>query len=145
LVEFVDGSVMALLSMPDMRLPIQYALTYPERLESRLPKLDLNAMGGIVFEEPDREKFPCLDLAFEAVRKGGTLPAVLSAADEVVVDSFLAGSIGFGQIYPVLRDVLGAHEPRSSDSLDTVLQADHWAREEARRLIGVMGGSRGTC
>jgi 1-deoxy-D-xylulose-5-phosphate reductoisomerase len=145
LVEFVDGSVMALLSMPDMRLPIQYALTYPRRLEADLPRLDLSNMGEITFKKPDREKFPCLDLAFDAVRKGGTLPAVLSAADEVAVEAFLEGSIGFGQIYPLLRDVVGAHEPGSSGSLAAVLEADGWARVEARRLIGVLGGAPGKC
>jgi 1-deoxy-D-xylulose-5-phosphate reductoisomerase len=140
LVEFVDGSVMALLSMPDMRLPIQYALTYPERLETGLPKLNLNSLGGIDFEEPDPSRFPCLDLAFDAVRRGGTLPAVLSAADEVAVVSFLDGLIGFGEIYPVLRDVVGAHEPISAGSLDSVMKADRWARQEARRLVDRIGG-----
>jgi 1-deoxy-D-xylulose-5-phosphate reductoisomerase len=145
LVEYVDGSVMALLSMPDMRLPIQYALTYPERVETGLPKLNLNNLGGIDFEEPDRERFPCLDLAFEAVRRGGTVPTVLSAADEVAVASFLEGSIGFAEIYPVLRGVVGAHEPRSSESLDEVVAADRWARLEAARLIGGMGGRVKEC
>ena len=140
LVEFLDGSVMALLSMPDMRLPIQYALTYPERVETGFAKLNLNQLGGIGFEEPDRDRFPCLDLAFEAVRRGGTAPAVLSAADEVAVASFLEGAIGFGEIYPVLRDVVGAHEPLSSESLKAVMEADRWARQEASRLIGNLGG-----
>lgn len=140
LVEFLDGSVMALLSMPDMRLPIQYALTYPKRVETGLPKLSLKNLGGIDFEEPDHERFPCLDLAFEAVRRGGTAPAVLSAADEVAVASFLEGAIGFSDIYPILRDVVGAHEPRSSDSIEVVMEADRWARQEAYRLIGSVGG-----
>ena len=140
LVEFLDGSVMALLSMPDMRLPIQYALTYPERVETGLPKLNLNQIGGIDFEEPDRERFPCLDLAFEAVRRGGTSPAVLSAADEVAVASFLEGAIGFGEIYPILRDVVRAHEPCSAESLKAVMEADRWGRQEASRLIGNIGG-----
>jgi 1-deoxy-D-xylulose-5-phosphate reductoisomerase len=145
LVEFVDGSVMALLSMPDMRLPIQYALTCPDRVETSLPRLDLKAMGGIVFEDPDRERFPCLDLAFEAVRAGGTLPAVLSAADEVAVQSFLEGSIGFGQVYPLLKSVVQAHKPRSSGSLEAVMEADRWARQEARKLVRGLGGAVEKC
>jgi len=140
LVEFLDGSVMALLSVPDMRLSIQYALVYPERVETGLPKLNLKNLGGIDFEEPDRKKFPCLDLAFQAVRRGGTTPAVLSAADEVAVRSFLDGVIGFSDIFPILRDVVEAHEPRPSDTLEAVKEADRWAREEARGRIGRAGG-----
>jgi 1-deoxy-D-xylulose-5-phosphate reductoisomerase len=141
LVEFVDGSVMALLSMPDMRLPIQYALTYPNRVETSLPKLSLKDLGGIAFEEPDRERFPCLDLAFEAVRRGGTVPAVLSAADEIAVAAFLDGRVGFSDIYPMLRDVMAAHEARSSETLEAVMEADRWARREAVRLVGNERGS----
>lgn len=140
LVEFLDGSVMALLSVPDMRLSIQYALVYPERVETGLPKLNLKNLGGIDFEEPDRKKFPCLDLAFQAVRRGGTTPAVLSAADEVAVRSFLDGVIGFSDIFPILRDVVEAHEPRPSDTLEAVKEADRWAREEARGRIERAGG-----
>ena len=140
LVEFVDGSVMALLSVPDMRLPIQYALAYPERVETGLPKLRLKDLGGIEFEEPDRQRFPCLDLAFEAVRRGGTSPAVLSAADEIAVESFLAGVIGFNDIYPILRDVVAAHEPRSSETVEAVVEADRWARRHAHGLVGSVGG-----
>jgi 1-deoxy-D-xylulose-5-phosphate reductoisomerase len=145
LVEFVDGSVVALFSVPDMRLPIQYALTYPDRVETGLPRLDLKGMGGLSFEEPDRRKFPCLDLAFEAVGAGGTAPAVLSAADEVVVEGFLSGAVRFGDIYPLLRDVLRAHRPTTSDSLENVMEADRWAREEARRFMGETGGPAGAC
>jgi len=140
MVEFVDGSVMALLSVPDMRLPIQYALAYPERVETGLPKLSLKDLGGIEFEEPDRQRFPCLDLAFEAVRRGGTSPAVLSAADEVAVESFLEGMIGFNDIHPILRDVVAAHEPRSSETVEAVMEADRWARRQAHGLIGSVGG-----
>jgi 1-deoxy-D-xylulose-5-phosphate reductoisomerase len=145
LVEFMDGNVMALLSMPDMRLPIQYALTYPERVETGLPKLNLKDLGGIEFEEPDLERFPCLRLAFEAVNRGGTAPAVLSASDEVVVASFLGGAIGFGEIHTILKSVIEAHEVRSAGSLEAVMEADGWARQEASRLIGNAGGSEGTC
>jgi 1-deoxy-D-xylulose-5-phosphate reductoisomerase len=145
MVEFVDGSVMALLSMPDMRFPIQYALTYPDRVDTGLPRLELKEIGGIEFEEPDRKRFPCLDLAFGAIRLGGTAPAVLSAADEVVVEGFLNGVIEFGQVYAVLRGVLEAHEPRPSDSLEAIMEADRWARGEAGRIIDGLespGGKR---
>jgi 1-deoxy-D-xylulose-5-phosphate reductoisomerase len=136
LVEFLDGSVMALLSVPDMRLPIQYALAYPKRVETGLPKLSLKDLGGVDFEEPDRKRFPCLDLAYDVVRKGGTLPAVLSAADEVAVESFLDGVIGFNDIYPILRDVVADHEPRSSGTIESVMEADGWARRRARDRVG---------
>jgi 1-deoxy-D-xylulose-5-phosphate reductoisomerase len=135
MVEFVDGSVIALLSAPDMRLPIQYALTYPERIATDLPRLDLKAVGAIEFEATDRARFPCLDLAYEVVKTGGTAPAVLSAADEVAVDRFLAGAIGFGEVYPVLRNVVRAHEPQPADSLEAVMEADRWARDKARKEI----------
>jgi 1-deoxy-D-xylulose-5-phosphate reductoisomerase len=128
-----------------MRLPIQYALTYPERVETGLPKLSLKNLGGIGFEEPDRDRFPCLDLAFEAVRRGGTSPAVLSAADEVAVASFLDGSIGFGDIYPILSEVVASHEPRSSGTVKAVMEADRWARRQARGRIAEIGGQYQEC
>lgn len=135
LVEFVDGSVMALLSHPDMRFPIQYALTCPERQDTGLPSLDLAAVGQITFEAPDFSRFPCLDLAYKVARKGGTAPAVLSAADEVAVDAFLSGRLAFGEIYSTLNGVLAEYSPAPADDLDLVLEADHWAREAARRIV----------
>jgi 1-deoxy-D-xylulose-5-phosphate reductoisomerase len=140
LVEFVDGSVMALLSTPDMRLPIQYALTYPERVGSGLPRLDLQSIGGLSLEAPDHERFPCLSLAFDAAMAGGTAPAVLSAADEVTVDAFLKGSIAFGDIHPILSRVVSAHTAQSADSLDSIMRADRWARIETAKLIGEIAG-----
>jgi 1-deoxy-D-xylulose-5-phosphate reductoisomerase len=135
LVEFVDGSVSALLSPPDMRLPIQFALTSPERRETSFPKLDLEAMGAISFERPDLERFPCLGLAYDALRRGGTAPAVLSAADEVSVEAFLADRIMYGDIHAVLSKILSAHKATEAGSLEAVLRADRWARSEAQRLI----------
>ena len=135
LVEFVDGSVSAVLSAPDMRLPIQYALTSPERMETAFSRLDLGAIGGLTFEEPDRDKFPCLALAYEALRLDGTAPAVLSAADEITVAAFLAGRIKFGDIHPILRDVLAKHAPAPADDLETILDADRWARAAAEGAI----------
>ncbi|MGD8627602.1 MAG: 1-deoxy-D-xylulose-5-phosphate reductoisomerase [bacterium] len=140
LVEFVDGNVVALLSEPDMRLPIQYAMTYPDRMETRVKGLDLEAMGGISFEMPDYERFPCLRLAFEAIRSGGTVPAVLSAADEVAVEAFLDGGIRFGEIFRILDEVVAGHERQEADSLEAVMKADGWARRKASELAG--GASR---
>ena len=128
-VEFVDGSIKAQLSLPDMRLPIQYALFYPERLPSKLPHLDFSNIGALTFEAPDMEKFPCLRLAVEAGRKGGTYPAVLSAADEVAVELFLEGRIGFLDIAKLVEETLEQHQSTPSPSLEEVLAADAWARE----------------
>jgi 1-deoxy-D-xylulose-5-phosphate reductoisomerase len=140
MVEFVDGSVKAQLSIPDMRFPIQYAIFYPERMSNKtLPQLDfLNiksaAVGNtLTFENPDTGKFPCLRLAYEASRKGGTYPAVLSAADEVAVDRFLKGDIGFTDIPRIISAALGAHRSVPAPSLDDILAADAWAREVAAR------------
>ncbi|MFH1313215.1 MAG: 1-deoxy-D-xylulose-5-phosphate reductoisomerase [Candidatus Eisenbacteria bacterium] len=140
LVEFVDGSVMALLSPPDMRLPIQYALTFPDRVESRLPGLDLVSAGGIEFGKPDLDRFPCLGLAYEVAAMGGTAGAVLSAADEVAVDAYLEGRISFGEIHSVLRDVLSIHEVKDADNLDSVLAADAWAREQTAGIVEEISG-----
>jgi 1-deoxy-D-xylulose-5-phosphate reductoisomerase len=135
LVEFIDGSVSALLSPPDMRLPIQYALTYPERLETPFGGLDLDTVGSIAFERPDLERFPCLALAYEALRLGGTAPAVLAAADEVAVEAFLKDRIRFGGIASVLRDVLSLERPSAAASLEDILEADRWARLKAGEMI----------
>ncbi len=141
LVEFVDGSVKALLSSPDMRLPIQYALTQPERLPTSLPTLDMVEAGEIVFELPDYERFPCLELAYEAAGLGGTAPAVLSAADEVAVESFLAGRVKFDHIYSILKEVVGSHQVMHANNVDTVMRATSWARARAEGLVREM--SRG--
>jgi 1-deoxy-D-xylulose-5-phosphate reductoisomerase len=136
LVEFVDGNVAALLSEPDMRLPIQYAMTYPDRMETRVKGLDFEAMGGISFERPDFERFPCLSLAYDAIRSGGTVPAVLSAADEVAVEAFLEGNICFGDIYRILNEVVAGHRRQEADSREAVMEADKWARRKAAELAG---------
>lgn len=134
LVEFVDGSVKAQLSVPDMRLPIQYALTYPERLETRVQSLDLLRLGRLTFEAVDRGKYPAPFLAYEAGRRGGTYPSVLNAANEEAVQLFLAGCLRFDQIPRVVEHTLEAHVPASRPLLDEVLEADRWAREHARAL-----------
>jgi 1-deoxy-D-xylulose-5-phosphate reductoisomerase len=128
LVEFVDGSVLAQLGVPDMRVPIQYALTYPERRQNRVPRLALEQLAGLTFEAVDREKFPCLDLAYEAARTGGSAPAVLNAANEVAVTRFLNGRLGFDEIPTLIRKVLDAHPTRAAGTVDAVLEVDREVR-----------------
>jgi 1-deoxy-D-xylulose-5-phosphate reductoisomerase len=135
LVEYIDGSVMALMSVPDMRLPIQYALTHPDRIETGWGRLDLASAGPIGFEHPDLERFPCLALAYEVARMGGTAGAVLSAADEVAVDAFIQGKISFADIHSTLRNVVSMHKVQAGEDLDAVIEADRWARREAGRFI----------
>jgi len=135
LVEFVDGSVIAQLGPPDMRMPIQYALTYPERRSAPWDRLDLAALGRLHFEEPDLEKFPALRLGFEVVRRGGTLGAALSGADEVAVQAFLAGRIRFNDIVPLLERVLAALSWKSEPDLVDILATDARSREEATRCL----------
>ena len=141
MVEFIDGSVKAQLSYPDMRLPIQYALSYPERLANQqLRKLDLGEIASLTFEPPDTDTFPCLKLAIEAGERGGTYPAVLCAADESAVELFLSRRIRFTDIARIVGDTLGAHKAGADAGLDEILAADIWAREKARELA--VGASR---
>jgi len=135
MVEFEDGSLLAQLGVTDMRLPIQYALTYPERLTSDLPPLDLDRPMSLEFHPPDLERFPCMRLAYQAIETGGTAPAVLNAANEIAVAAYLEERIGFLQIPEVLGETLSRHDRQDASDLDTVLGADEWAREEARRLV----------
>ena len=136
LVEFVDGSVKAQMGTPDMRLPIQYALSYPDRwTETAVPRLDLAELGNLHFDAVTPGRYPCLDLAVEVGRRGGTWPAVLSAADEVAVDAFLDGRIGFLDIPDVVGATLAAHRGTDCPTLEEVLVADDWAREDAKRRV----------
>lgn len=136
MVEYVDGSVLAQLGIPDMSIPISYILAYPERLPlDHLPSLDLITAGKLEFVAPDLERFPCLGLAYRALAGAGTAPAVLNAANEVVVESFLDGKVSYLEIAAVIRAVLDRHEVRRAPSLDELLVADRWARSEARLLI----------
>jgi 1-deoxy-D-xylulose-5-phosphate reductoisomerase len=132
LVQFRDGAMLAQLGCPDMRLPIQYALLYPERPETPWPRLDLTQAGALTFEAPDPERFPCLALAYRAAEAGGSLPAVMSAANEEAVGLFLAGELGFAEIPRRIRQVMDAHETETSPSLEAVIQADAWARRAVR-------------
>ena len=131
LVEYVDGSMLAQLGVPDMRVPIQYALTYPERRPSTVPRLSLEALEGLSFVPVDREKFPCLDLAYEAALAGGSSPAVLNAANEVAVHRFLNRRIGFDEIPTLIRKALDAHPLQPVTTVEEVLEVD---REVRRRL-----------
>lgn len=134
-VEFLDGSILAQLSHPDMCLPIQYALTYPERNPCPIPRLDLTQIKKLEFEKPDFRRFPALRLALEAGRGGGTLPCVLSGANEVAVHAFLAMEIGFTEIVKVVEKVLSKHKRRAALKLETILESDAWARLEAEEAI----------
>jgi len=138
LVEFVDGTVKAQLSLPDMRIPIQYALGYPERLPNDFPRLDLARTGNLSFGPVDLDRYPCLRLALEAAKRGGTFPAVLSAADEEAVNLFLSGVIRFTDIATLVERVLSAHHAVVEPGLDSILAADQWAREECARLAGIV-------
>ncbi len=134
MVEFVDGSIVAQFGTADMRGPIQYALTYPERKVSPVPSLDWAALPALEFQEPDRTKFPAISMAYRAIEIGGTAPAVLNAADEVAVEAFLDRRISFSEVTRVIATVLDAHEPGPADTVTRVLAADGWARDYARQI-----------
>jgi 1-deoxy-D-xylulose-5-phosphate reductoisomerase len=135
LVEFVDGSVLAQLGWPDMRLPIAYALSYPRRLPLQAEPLDLGKVAQLTFERPDFERFPALRLGYEAADLGGTMPAVLNAANEVAVAAFLEGRLSFPGIPRVVQETMAAHSAAPLENLAQVLEVNHWAREYARELV----------
>ncbi|MFA5410533.1 MAG: 1-deoxy-D-xylulose-5-phosphate reductoisomerase [Candidatus Omnitrophota bacterium] len=135
MVEFMDGVVMAQLSATDMRIPIQYALTYPERLSNSLPSIDFYKLKALNFQKPDFKKFPCLGLAYRAAGEAGTMPCVLNAANEVSVEGFLRGGLAFVSIPGVIARVLDAHRKIENPGLEDILAADEWARKEARKVI----------
>jgi 1-deoxy-D-xylulose-5-phosphate reductoisomerase len=136
MVEFVDGSIKAQLGVPDMRLPIQYALAYPDRLPNQFPRLDFSVWRQLDFHEPDLEKFVCLRLAYEALREGGTAPAVLNAANEEAVHAFLREAIRFDQIPCLVDRALQKHRNHRRPDFDGVLAADRWARDFVKQQIG---------
>lgn len=129
MVEFIDGSIIAQLGLPDMRMAIQYALTYPERVDGGLPALDIARTGALTFREPDEKRFPCLSLARTAAYRGGTMPTVLNAANEVAVQQFLAGIITFSGIYRLVEKVMAEHNVVDCPDLDEIIEADRWARQ----------------
>jgi len=135
MIEMVDGSIIAQLGVTDMRHPIQYALTYPDRKSSDLSPLNLTKVGTLSFEEPDLERFPCLELAFDALKSGGTAPAALNAANEISVNAFLQKRITFGDISRINRAVIDGHTAASADTIEAVLKADRDARNAATKLV----------
>jgi 1-deoxy-D-xylulose-5-phosphate reductoisomerase len=141
MIEMIDGSIIAQLGVTDMRLMIQYALTYPERLPSDLPPLGFDKLARLEFLGPDLERFPCLRLAYEAMREGGTMPAALSAANEVAVASFLERRTRFMDIPRVIEATMQAHETRPCSSIEAVLEADRWARTHAEKLTRTASAS----
>jgi len=135
MVVYQDSSVIAQLALPDMRIPIAYALSYPERLDLGLSPPDFFELGALTFREPDLERFPCLALAIEACRAGKTYPAVLNAANEVAVHAFLDRRIGFGHIAGTIQETMAKHEPVSNPRLPDILSADAWARRTAEETV----------
>ena len=136
MVEFADGSIKAQLSYPDMRLPIQYALSYPERIANpQLPRLNWNQINQLTFEPPDLDTFPCLRLAVEAGKKGGTYPAVLCGADEVVVELLLSQRIKFTDISRLIEQALEQHQAKARPTIEEIMAADAWARDKVMQLV----------
>ena len=135
LVEFNDGTMLAQLAAADMRLPIQYALCYPERKPNKVDRLDLAKTRQLTFIQPDRQKFPCLQYAYRAATIGGTMPAVMSASDEIAVESFLSGKIAFHRISEVIASVMKRHRPVKQPGIPEILNAAAWARVMATKLI----------
>lgn len=142
LVEFVDGTVLAQLGVTDMRLPIQYALSYPERWEAAIPGIDFTRPMRLEFDVPDRVRFPCVDLAYRALEAGGSLPAVLNAANEEAVAAFLDHQISFPAIAALVEEVMEDHRPVALTALEDVLEADRWARASARAAIAQRSSQR---
>jgi len=135
MVEYVDGSVVAQMGITDMKIPISYALSFPERLNLKLPPLDLSKTEALTFSPPDLQRFPCLQLAYQSIEIGETMPAILNAANEVAVGAFLQGSLKFTEIPLFLQTVMGEHEVKPVHTIEDILKADHWARERAKAIL----------
>jgi len=135
MVEYCDGSVIAQLGIPDMRIPISYALSYPERIKNGFPNLDLCEVGTLTFSYPDYKRFPCLELAYDAARECETMPAVLNAADEVAVNAFLKQRVRFADIPLVISRTMSRHSSKSYNTVEEIIEVDRWAREEAENII----------
>ena len=140
MVEYVDGSIIAQLACPDMRIPISYALSYPRHLHGESPSLDLLSIGKLSFEEPDKKRFRCLDLALTAAKIGHSMPAVLSGANEIAVNAFLQGRIGFLEIPQLVEKTMERHEVFPIDTIDQALEADRWAQSTAKKILEQMVG-----
>jgi len=130
MVEYVDGSIIAQMGRTDMRLPILYAFSWPERYESAMEDLDLLSMGPLTFEKPDTQRFPCLDLAYKAIEIGGTMPTVLNAADEVAIDKFLKKEISFAEIPLIIEEAMKSHEVIQNPGIDCILKIDKNVRKQ---------------
>jgi 1-deoxy-D-xylulose-5-phosphate reductoisomerase len=135
MVEYVDGCVMAQLGVPDMKAPIAYALTYPERVETGVRPLDLTALSGLTFFAPDCDRFPALRLAYQAMKAGESMPAVLNAANEVAVEAFLNGKIRFIDIPAIIEKTMNAHTPQGVATIEEVLLIDRWGRDKAHEIL----------
>ncbi len=135
MIEFIDGALGAQMGIPDMKVPIAYALTYPERIINDLPALNLAETGSLEFRKPDMKKFPCLKLAYEAALCGGTAPVVLNAADEIAVSAFIENKIRFSDLPEIIEKILNCHNPVNNPSLDDILQTDLWAKRETGKII----------
>ncbi len=140
MVEFMDGSVIAQMGVPDMITPIAYALSFPRHLETGAEPLNLAGIGKLTFEEPDMDKFKCLRLSLKALEQGGSMPVVLNAANEVAVEHFLKEEIGFLDIPELIERVMNAHEPKPINRIQDVIEVDKWARNKAFEIIGSFGG-----
>jgi 1-deoxy-D-xylulose-5-phosphate reductoisomerase len=136
MVEYIDGSIVAQMGIADMRIPISYALSYPQRLNLDLPHLDLSQSGALTFFHPNPERYPCLKLAYQSIKIGETMPAVLNAANEIAVNAFLEGAIKFTEIPVLIQKVMEAHDVKLVQTIEDILRADHWARERAKAILG---------
>ena len=134
MVEYIDGCVIAQLGSPDMKAPIAYALSYPERIASGVKPLDLTTFSGLTFYMPDMEKFRCLKLAYNAINAGQSMPAVMNAANEIAVELFLTGNIAFIQIAEIIEKTMDAHQAHDLKTIEEVLQADQWGRDKAHEI-----------
>jgi len=135
MVEYMDGSIIAQLGVPDMAIPISYALSYPRHLKTDLPPLEIETIGTLNFSKPDMKKFRCLALALDAIAVDGSMPAVLNGANEIAVEAFLNEEIGFLQIPVLIERVMQAHDPVPVEDIEAVMEADRWARETAKKEL----------
>ena len=135
MVEYKDGSIISQMGVPDMIIPISFALSFPHHLKTRVPPLELEKVGTLSFEKPDMKRFRCLDLALKAAEIGGSMPAVLNGANEIAVESFLKGNIGFLDIPDLIEKTMASHENHPIDSIETVMEVDRWARDMARSIL----------
>ena len=135
MVEYKDGSIISQMGVPDMIIPISFALSFPHHLKTRVPPLELEKIGILSFEKPDMKRFRCLDLALKAAEIGGSMPAVLNGANEIAVESFLKGNIGFLDIPDLIEKTMASHKSHPIDSIETVMEVDRWARDMARSIL----------